>query len=302
MLTIRRPSSGTFDVGKIVQVTVLRHARHLTDDLTGARIGEEEVDAEDIFLTQINQVTTVRTQTRRDVQTPRIFVAGNLLSDRRIRLRQVRAVLLFDRLDEEFAQSFLGCTEGARRGDFQSVLRRVRKVRFDDLIAINTGHERPEHLPPAVGKVASAVELFERRHIVVQHGVAHPHGGVRVFASDAQIFGESLDHPERKVAQIADVGRVATQHQVVLEGVNEFVSQHVVRLRVTHAERHHYAVFKRLGHPARPDANTALNGGRLLKIGVIVVENDRVLRVDGIVQHLLVAVVPVLALGGELFQ
>jgi hypothetical protein len=74
----------------------------------------------------------------------------------------------------------------------------------------------------------------------------------------------------------------------------------MVRLLVRHGNGHNDAVFERLGHPARTHADLPENGIRLLKIGVVIVQNEWVFVLNGIAQYALMQSVPHLRPGRKL--
>ena len=68
LLRIRRPGAGRIDEAKRFEVRVACRRRQPPHDLAGPRVGEEEIDVEDVACRQEGEVTTVRAVCRTEVQ------------------------------------------------------------------------------------------------------------------------------------------------------------------------------------------------------------------------------------------
>jgi hypothetical protein len=76
--------------------------------------------------------------------------------------------------------------------------------------------------------------------------VAHPHRGVRVLGTDREVLRHSLDEPERQPRDTRRGGAPAASlaGDVVLEGVHQLVTEHVVGLVQRPGERQHDVVLE----------------------------------------------------------
>jgi hypothetical protein len=96
-----------------------------------------------------------------------------------------------------------------------------------------------------------------------------------------------------------DLQAVAVEREVVLKGVHHLVPQHVARFAVGGSQRHHHALAEALREAARARPEGLLRHVRLLKVGVVGVEDDRLLVVEAVEEDLRVTLVPALGHPGR---
>ena len=113
-------------------------------------------------------------------------------------------------------------------------------IHLDDLtIAPAAADVRPQRLAVAIREEARiGGELLDRRELVAHHGVAHPHRGERILASEREVLGHAFDEPERKRVEAHQSAARRSFGDVVLEDVNELVAEDVIVVRVDAGERH----------------------------------------------------------------
>ena len=121
----------------------------------------------------------------------------------------------------------------------------------------------------------------DRREVVAQDRVAHPHRRERVLAADGVVLRHALDDEERQADELLE--RAAPLRDVVLELVDQLVAQHVVGLGVRARHRQHHALAKPLGHALRALADVGDVG--LPEVGVVGVEDDRLPLVELVLQN-----------------
>jgi hypothetical protein len=122
----------------------------------------------------------------------------------------------------------------------------------DRAVAPAPGDVRPHRLAVPVREVARGVEVLDRRQLVALHRFAHPHRGVGIDGPEREVLRHAFDEPQRELVQ----GRlgIAAAHaaDVVLEGVDQLVAEHVIGLGQRAREREHHAPFQGFGDAARP--------------------------------------------------
>ena len=306
LLAVRRPGAAVLDVAQLIHVAADAVGADLTDHLARAGIGQEEVDVEQVALGEVDQVLTVGADLWRDVDSPAVLLSGGdqFLADVAVFFcsLHVGVICLVERLLPEFAEILEVVAEYQFGALFNTELGRGAEVGRDDIIALQPGHERPKGLAVTVGEVLAGVELLKRWYVVVEHRVAHPHSRKGVYGADAEVFRQAFHHPKGDVAQVLQFRPLAAEDHIVLEGVDQLVAEHVVRLLVGMCYGQHHPVLEGFGYPARSGADGPLDGVRLLKIRVVGVDDHRVLEIDRIPQHQLVDAVPFFRVIQEILQ
>ena len=111
-----------------------------------------------------------------------------------------------------------------------------------------------------------------------QGRITQPHGRLSVDGPERQIFGHALGVPERECEDAGHhagaVARIVARH-VELEGVNQFVAEHVIRIGQRAGHRQHDAPLDGFGHAARTLANQTVNRIGLAEVRRGRVEHDR---------------------------
>jgi hypothetical protein len=123
---------------------------------------------------------------------------------------------------------------------------------------------------------------------------------VRVFGTLRQILRHALDEPQRQAVQPAAGGAAPHARDVVLERVDQFVTQHVIGLRQRRAERQDDAAFQAFGHAARALAGLVRQDVGLLEVGMIGVEDQRLAILQLVIEDARDPRVPALRHAGRL--
>ena len=276
-----------------LEALVVRVERGLDDPalhLAGAPLGEVEVDREEVFFREEDQVTAVGAECGGHVEAGTAVAAHEQppICVRRLGLLRQRGVVGLNRGVPAERQRI-----GADPGD-----REQRAVGVpappglpqdlpDDLVAEVARDERPERLAVAVGEIARVVQLPDRGQLVMLRGVAQPHGRVRVHGAEREVLGHPLDEPQREARSAGHAEAALTlPGDVELEGVNQLVADHVVRFSERPGERKHDAALENLRHPAGALAQLSPNRIRLLEIRVAGVQDQRLAAVQPMVEDL----------------
>ena len=98
-----------------------------------------------------------------------------------------------------------------------------------------------------------------------------------VGSSYGEVLRRTFDHPQRQERQIEPDRVLVAEAYVVLEGVDEFMSQHMVCFGVAAGKRHDDTLLDRFGNAPRAFADESPDNIRLVKIGVVRIEDDRLL-------------------------
>src|SRR5919106_5937354 len=107
-------------------------------------------------------------------------------------------------------------------------------------VARNPGEKR---MAIPVGEVAGVFKLAKRRKRVpsaVCQGATHPHRRLGRHRSDREILGHSLDEPEGKLTgsrQCTETVGPAAAGDVVLKGMNQLMTEHMVEVAESAADR-----------------------------------------------------------------
>ena len=292
------PRAGRVDE---LEALVMRVERRLDDPpqhLARARLGEVEVDREEVLLREEDQLPAVGAECRRDVE-PGMAVAAHQqppVRVRRLGLLRQSAVVGLDRGVPAERQR-VGADAGDREQRALGVAGppRLPQDLPDDLVAEVAGDERPECLSVAVGEKARVVQLVDRGKLVTLRGVAQPHGRVRIHGAEREVLRHPLDEPQRQARGARDAEPpLALPGDVELEGVHQLVANHVVRLRERPGERQHDAALEDLRHPARALTQLSRNRVRLLEIRVAGVQDQGLAPVQLVLEELGEAGVPAL--------
>ncbi len=296
-LAVWAPRPGARDEAEGVEVGVAVGLGELLHDAPRLDVGDEQVDVEEVALAQVRHVAPVGREHRGDVDAPARAAARDEhapgVGGRRapggegqVRRLDLARPLARERIGRE-----------AERVDDGGVRPDAPREAVDvghGLVAVLAADVGHEGLPVAVGEVAPVGgELPDRREVVAEGGVAHPHRRVRVDAPDRQVLRRALHQPQRLRAE-GEARRVLLEGDVVLERVDEFVAEDVVGLGVGPRQRHRDALLQALGHAARALADEAADGVRLLEVRVVGVEEDGLLVAERVQVGAAVALVPAL--------
>jgi hypothetical protein len=96
-----------------------------------------------------------------------------------------------------------------------------------------------------------------------------------IVASQREILGHALDQPERQSVEPHQSAARRPLGDVVLEDVHQLVAEHVIVVGVDAGERHDHARAIRLRDAARSFLELLADDVRLLEIGVVGVEDQR---------------------------
>ena len=177
----------------------------------------------------------------------------------------------------------------------------------DGGIAPGATDEGVQCLPPAVGEVFRfGGQVPNGGQFFVDNGIAHPHGGMGVAGTQGKVFRQPFHHPQGNPLH-GRQPQVGIRHgNIVLEGVHQFVTQHVVVFLVQPGKGQNHAIFQRFGDPAGAFAEGAKNGVGLLEVRLVGVKQNRFLFFKGMIHQSGKTVVPAFrhacpVHGGDLF-
>ncbi len=288
----RVPRARRLDELDALEVRVDGGRDDLALDLARVRVGQEEVDREQVPRREEDQGLAVGADGRRDVVGVRLDALEQGLGELvdRLGLIQDRPVGVLHGLVPIGRELFHLDAQHALENDLVVAGPADRLHHLaDDLVAPTPGDIGPDGLAPAVGEVlVGVVELLERGQLLAPDGVAHPHRGVRVDGPDGQVFGHALDEPEGNAqGGVVAPGLVgmALGHDVVLEGVDELVADDVVGLGERRAVGQDDAALERLREAARALAEHLLGDRRLLELGAAAVEDEGLAALELVVEH-----------------
>jgi hypothetical protein len=187
-------------------------------------------------------------------------------------------------------------TDLVERG-VQNPLERVR-IRYalthlledlpDHRIAPAAADVRPERVTPAVGEEPAVPRhLLDGGDPSGQRRVAEPHRRMRRYRPDREVFGHPLDEPERCLEPpsrgLDAAARSAEAGDVVLEGVDQLVTDQVIRFLHRVHERHHDPLLERLRDALHAFADVT-DDVVLLELWMVRVEDERLTLFELVVQ------------------
>ena len=273
--------------------------RQLAEHLARARVGDEEVDREEIALGEERDTRAVRGQHGGQVHLARVDVRRQHALPRRggsVAALEERLIVVLRGGHPDEAQRVRVRGEDRARADVDAFgSHRLVELRHPR-VAPAPADEGPERVAPAIREEARvAPQVLDLGELVVEDRVPQPHRRVRVLASDRQVLGQPLDDPERQALEPL----LAARHRdllgdVVLERVHELVAQHVVRVAHRLGERHDDPVLEALREPARRLREGRGRGVRLVEVRLVGIEDQRLPLVELVVEHRADAAVPAL--------
>jgi len=184
---VGRPGPRRVEEAERVEVRIGVGAGQFPEDLPRLRVGQEELDREDVLLGEEDDVAPVGAQDGGDVHA----AGAGLLREEDFgeRLRGLPGLG-----DGQFARlrRFLPArrervdrdAQGVRHAALQPERADAAEERRDDAVPPGASHEGPEGVAEAVGEVARIAQLLHGRELVPQDRIAHPHRGQRVAPAD----------------------------------------------------------------------------------------------------------------------
>ena len=116
-----------------------------------------------------------------------------------------------------------------------------------------------------------AHEIIKIRQFIADDRIAHPHGGFGMASPQRIVFRHAFHEPKRQTAHVhACLGGI-----IKLEGVDQLVSQDMMRDTVIRCQRHHDPFLNGLGQAAHAAGNESRHDIGLPEIGVVGIENER---------------------------
>jgi hypothetical protein len=267
----RIPGARRVDELEAVEVRVGRTLEKLALGPPRFRAGEEDLDREQVLLGHERNLAAVRAERRADVH-----AAARVAADER---PQMHARLhRFGRFGVAGAQPAVPLLGEARHADVEHLLDlpcevaglRVQHPRHGGG-AVTFGDELPQRVTITVREVPGVLEFLDGGEPARAHGVAHPHRGLVGRIGDGVVLRHPLDEPERHRRD----RRMAGPREVVLEGVNELVADHVIRLAQAHAEGERHPVALPLRDASDAVAERVGDDVGLDEVAVARVEDER---------------------------
>ncbi len=178
-----------------------RRGGQAAEDLPGFGVSHEQVDGESAAFGEERDLAAVGAEAGADV----VSSAGGGLRQHEPRLARERRRVSHGRrgraTDRRMPVAGEGVGIGAELpGQTRQVEPRIgarSQERRHDPIAVPRAEVRPERVTPAVREVLRIVEVADARQGLVERGVAHPHGRLRVDAAERDVLSHAFDEPQR---------------------------------------------------------------------------------------------------------
>ena len=295
-------SPAEWDELEALEVRVDRVVREAALHFSGACVGPEHLDGEEVALRHVDHVEAVGTQRRAKVKLP---LVGRLVDDAAPVV--VRGAGLLTRVREIGLEFVLPAIRKLSDRHFENGFDRRQRIPrargevenpADPVVPERAADVGPESVAVPVREVPPVSEFRNRREPFFQvQRVPHPHRRERVDGSDREVFGHPLDEPQREPDGAGHVQPRASRplpRHVELEGVHEFVAEQVIGLVERHHHRHDEPPLQDLREALRALVDELAGGVRLLEIRMVRVEDDRLALAELVIEHPRQAGVPAL--------